>query len=162
MLREEIPEWGPLPFSQRKDERSSKLYSQAIVLRAMMRVLRDLHDINEHDKTVGDWNRWRAMIKKLKAEYRFKKDGEVLFKGEFLSRKNPLFYSLEGQSIYQMNKGARERKEKIEGSGEKFVVDPLKDLSVQNTRLSLDTMYGFVREFLGYRKSAEAATIAAE
>jgi DndB-like DNA-sulfur modification-associated protein len=111
MLREEIPEWGPLPFAQRKEEREKKLYSQAIVLRAMLRVLRELHDINVLMKSVGDWDRWRSMIKKLKKEYKFDKDGEV-FKGEFLSRENPLFYKLEGQTIYQMNKGGRERKRK--------------------------------------------------
>jgi hypothetical protein len=151
MLREEITEWGPLPFTQRKDERSNKLYSQAIVIRSILRVLRDLYEINERENTVGDWNRWRATIKKLKTEYRFEKD-EHKFRGEFLSRRNPLFYALEGQSIYQMNKGAREKKELTESRGEKFAVDPLKDLTVQNTRLSLDTMYGFIRDYLGYHK----------
>ncbi len=84
------------------------------------------------------------------------------FRGEFLSRKNPLFYYWEGQSIYQMNKGARERKEEAENRGIKYVVDPLKDLTVQNTRLSLDTMYGFLREFFGYRKSTYIPAVAAE
>jgi hypothetical protein len=59
MLREESSEWGPLPFSQRKDERNTKLYSQAIVLRSMLRILWDLHDINVRQSTIGDWNRWR-------------------------------------------------------------------------------------------------------
>jgi hypothetical protein len=61
-----------------------------------------------------------------------------------------------------MNKGARERKEQVEMRGDKFIVDPLKDLTVQNTRLSLDTMYGFIREYLGYAKSTRATAVAAE
>ena len=36
------------------------------------------------------------------------------------------------------------------------------DLTVQNTRLSLDTMYGFIREYLGYAKSTGATAVAAE
>jgi hypothetical protein len=55
MAREEVPEWGPLPFTKRKEERETKLYSQAIVLRALLRILADLHRMNEAKDRAGDW-----------------------------------------------------------------------------------------------------------
>jgi hypothetical protein len=157
MVRSEVPEWGTLPFRDRREERSSKLYSQAIVHRALLRVLAELHRQNEAESKVGDWNRWRSMFRRLKTEV-YTYPGQPPFKGEFLSRDNPVFYANRGASIYQMNKGAREEQERL---GDGFVLDPKKHLTVQNTRLSLDAMYGCLSTFLGYRGSDATSRAAA-
>ena len=54
-----------------------------------------------------------------------------------------------------MNKGAREEKDRL---GDKFKLDPKKHLTVQNTRLSLDAMYGFLSSFLGYKEPFEGSS----
>jgi hypothetical protein len=89
------------------------------------------------------------MFRRLKSET-YTYAGDPLFKGEFLSRDNPVFYANPGASIYQMNKGAREEQERL---GDAFRLDPKEHLTVQNTRLSLDTMYGYLSGFLGYKNA---------
>ena len=157
MVRNEVPEWGTLPFRERRQERNSKLYSQAIVHRALLRILTDLHRQNEADKKVGDWNRWRNMFRRLKTET-YIHPAPNAWSGEFLSRDNAIFYANPGASIYQMNKRAREEQERL---GDKFVLDPKKHLTVQNTRLSLDSMYGYLSTFLGYRRAGTDTVSAA-
>ena len=94
--REAVPEWGPLPFRDRRNERETKLYSQAITQRALLRVLADLHTINQLEGKIGDWGRWTPLLKKLKdVPYVYK--GEPAFTGELLSRDNPLFYKSKGR-----------------------------------------------------------------
>ena len=51
------------------------------------------------------------------------------------------------------------KKEKDEKN---FVIDAKKHLTVQNTRLSLDAMYGHLSSFLGYKATISASTAAAE
>jgi hypothetical protein len=59
-----------------------------------------------------------------------------------------------------MNKRAREEQERL---GDDFRLDPKEHLTVQNTRLSLDAMYGYLSTFLGYRSAGtEAVSAAAE
>lgn len=146
MARQEIPEWSVLPFLKRKHERENFLYSQAIVLRAMLCIFGEWHTLNDEDGHAGDWERWRPTLRKLKTSFDHKG-----FKGEFLSRLNPLFFGEEGGSISQLNKGARERKQNAEATGGTFKLNPLTDLSVQNTRLSLDFAYGQLRALFGHR-----------
>lgn len=154
MAREAVPEWGPLPFRLRREEREKRLYSQAITQRALLRVLSDLHEINQSEGKAGDWANWAPTLKKLKEQPDSFEDGEYQFTGEFLSRDNPRFFRSDGQTIYAMNKTAREEKESL---GAEFKLDPKKHLTVQNTRLSLDAMYGFLSTFLGYRERLERA-----
>jgi hypothetical protein len=47
-----------------------------------------------------------------------------------------------------------------EKEGEKFIPDPIGDLTIQNTRLSLDTMYGFLKESFGIHKLSASAAAA--
>jgi hypothetical protein len=95
------------------------------------------------------------VLRKLKSapfELQVELEGRKIdFRGEFLSRDNPLYYANPGASIYQMNKTARLEKEQL---GEAFVLDPKRHLTVQNTRLTLDMMYGHLSKFLGYRAAA--------
>ena len=71
------------------------------------------------------------------------------YTGEFLSRENPLFFAEPG-GIYQLSKAARQRKQAAEKHGTAFGLDPLRDLTVQNTRASLDYMYEQLRAFFAY------------
>lgn len=145
MAREEIPEWGPLPFSQRRTEREQYLYSQAIVQRSMLRIFADWYGLNEDDNQGQDWERWRPTVKKLKSTFT-RHD----FSGHYLSRQNPLFFAEEGGGIYQLNKRARDRKTDTRRNGQLFKLDPLGDLTVQNTRLSNDFMCDQLRRFFAY------------
>lgn len=144
MAREEIPEWDLLPFAKRRVERQTALYSQAIVQRAMLRIFAEWHATNEHDGSPHNWERWRSLLRHLKQPYMY---GD--FTGEFLSRENPLFVAEPG-GIYQLNKAARQRKQAAEKQGIAFLIDPLRDLTVQNTRASLDYMYEQLRAFFAY------------
>jgi hypothetical protein len=144
IAREEVPEWDLLPFAKRKVERQTALYSQAIVQRAMLRVFGEWHAINERDDSPNNWERWRSLLRRLKQPYSF---GD--FTGEFLSRENPLFFAEPG-GIYQLNKAARQRKQTADKQVTAFTLDPLRDLTVQNTRSSLDYMYEQLRAFFAY------------
>ena len=145
IARREIPEWGVLPFTSRRAEREHFLYSQAIVQRAMLRIFAEWYGLNEQDGRQGDWERWRTSLTKLKDPFVFND-----FSGVFLSRLNPLFYAEEGGGIYQLNKRARQRKADASRDGHTFTLDPLRDLTVQNTRLSNDFMFDHLRRFLAY------------
>jgi hypothetical protein len=145
MAREEIPEWGPLPFTQRRAEREQFLYSQAIVQRSMLRIFADWYGLNENDGQGDDWERWRPTLQKLKSTFT-RHD----FSGHFLSRQNPVFFAEEGGGIYQLNKRARDRKNETRRHGQLFTLNPLGDLTVQNTRLSNDFMCDQLRRFLAY------------
>lgn len=145
MAREEVPEWGLLPFGRRRLERERSLYSQAIVQRAMLRIYGEWYATNERDGTPGDWERWRPFLRRLKTQHSYRS-----FQGEFLSRENPLFYE-EGGGIYQLNKSARLRKERCLRTETSFELNPLQDLTVQNTRLSLDFMFEQLRNYLAYQ-----------
>lgn len=144
MAREEVPEWDILPFAKRRVERQTALYSQAIVQRAMLRVFGEWHAINEHDGSTNNWERWRSLLRRLKQPYTH---GD--FTGDFLSRENPLFFAEPG-GIYQLSKAARQRKQTADKQGTAFALDPLRDLTVQNTRASLDYMYEQLRAFFAY------------
>jgi hypothetical protein len=144
MAREEVPEWGLLPFARRRIERQTALYSQAIVQRAMLRVFGEWNAINEHEGSPSNWERWRSLVRRLKQPYVYGN-----FRGEFLSRENPLFFAELG-GIYQLSKAARQRKQTAEKQGVAFALDPLRDLTVQNTRASLDYMYDQLRGFFAY------------
>lgn len=144
MAREEVPEWGLLPFARRRVERQTALYSQAIVQRAMLRIFGEWHAINQHDGPPHNWERWRSLLSRLKQPYTHSD-----YTGEFLSRENPLFFAEPG-GIYQLSKGARQRKQTADKQGTAFALDPLRDLTVQNTRASLDYMYEQLREFFAY------------
>jgi len=144
MAREEIPEWDILPFAKRRLERQTALYSQAIVQRAILRIFGEWYAVNERDETPSNWERWRPLLRRLKVPYNH---GD--FCGEFLSRENPLFVAEPG-GIYQLNKSARQRKQLAEKHGIAFELDPLHDLTVQNTRVSLDYIYEQLRAFFAY------------
>jgi hypothetical protein len=144
MAREEVPEWGPLPFAKRRAEREHYLYSQAIVQRAMLRVFADWHQQNESVGAAGDWERWRPVLRRVKTPYEYRG-----FVGEFLSRSNPRFFE-QGAGVYQLNKGARHRRELAERQGLPFELDPVEDLTVQNTQQSLEFMYGELKQFFAY------------
>lgn len=144
MAREDIPEWDILPFGKRRIERQHALYSQAIVQRAMLRIFGEWYAVNEHDGTPNNWERWRPLLRRLKEPYSY-----GTYTGEFLSRENPLFFAEPG-GIYQLNKAARQRKQAAEQRGLAFELDPLHDLTVQNTRLSLDYMFEQLRAFFAY------------
>jgi len=144
MAREEIPEWDILPFARRRVERQTALYSQAIVQRAMLRIFGEWHASNERDDSPNNWERWRSCLRRLKQPYTY---GD--YTGEFLSRENPLFFAEPG-GIYQLNKAARQRKQTADKQGTAFALDPLRDLTVQNTPASVDYMYEQLRAFFAY------------
>jgi hypothetical protein len=143
MAREEVPEWDILPFAKRRVERQRSLYSQAIVQRAMLRIFGEWHSANERDGT-HNWERWRSLLRHLKQPYSYE-----TYTGEFLSRENPIFLAEPG-GIYQLNKAARQRKQAADKRGLAFDLDPFHDLTVQNTRLSLDYMFDQLRAFFAY------------
>ncbi len=62
----------------------------------------------------------------------------------------PLFFAEEGGGIYQLNKRARQRKADANRDSHSFTLNPLRDLTVQNTRLSNDFIFDHLRRFLGY------------
>ena len=145
IAREEIPEWGSLPFSNRRAEREQFLYSQAIVQQAMLRIFGDWYGLNEQAGRADDWERWRENLRKLKGPFETHDFSDV-----FLSRLNPLFFAEEGGGIYQLNKRARQRKADANRDSHSFTLNPLRDLTVQNTRLSNDFIFDHLRRFLGY------------
>src|SRR3954469_7197444 len=106
MARTEIPEWGPLPFDKRKEERAHTLYMQAIVFRAMLWIFADGYAVNQAEHQPGNWERWRLNLRRLKQVEAFTTGG-ITASCEFLSRRNPIFYATPGGGIYAMNKTAR-------------------------------------------------------
>jgi hypothetical protein len=172
MARTEILEWGPLPFDKRRTERTTTLYTQAIVIRAMLRIFADWYGINQADAEPGNWERWRLNLRRLKQVEEFS-EGGITASCEFLSRRNPIFYAKPGGGIYTMNKTARAEQTTAAASGRTYLIDPLHDLTVQNVRGSLDFIYTELKSFLGeepagrtedssrVRRAAGAETLAA-
>jgi hypothetical protein len=111
----------------------------------MLRIFGEWYGQNNHDGTPNNWERWRPLVRRLKEPYT-----HGTYTGEFLSRENPLFFADLG-GIYQLNKAARQRKQATEKQGLAFELDPLRDLTVQNTRASLDYMYEQLRAFFAYQ-----------
>jgi hypothetical protein len=110
----------------------------------MLRVFGEWHAINAHEESSNNWEPSRSQLRRLKQPYAY---GD--YTGEFLSRENPLFFAEPG-GIYQLSKAARQRKQTADKQGTAFALDPLRDLTVQNTRASLDYMYEQLRAFFAY------------
>jgi hypothetical protein len=162
LSREVVPEWGPMPFNRRKAERETMLYSQAIILRGMLRVFAEWHHLNELEGRTEDVARWRPVLRKLKTPYEVRDaEGKVVWKSEFLDRRNPV-WSEAGGGIFAPTKSALDRKAAAEAQGRKYVYDPLKDLSVVNTRQSLAFAHSQLRALFGHKLPDEAAAAGGE
>jgi hypothetical protein len=144
---------GPLGFDKRKEERGSTLITQAITIRAILRLLAGWHEVNKANGHVGNWDRWRPNLRRLREVRKFNV-GDVRAECTFLSRLNPIFYATPGGGIYAMSKAAQARKTAAEAAKQSFVINPLEDLTVQNMKGSIEFMYTQLRAFLGDRPSS--------
>lgn len=138
LAREEVPEWTLLPYYERQLERENYLYSQAIVQRAMLRIFGDWHKENHKSGQSGDWERWRPQLRSLK-QTEWAIQG---WRGEFLSRANPLFNQPDGGSIY-----GKRRTASRSTNGDAATIGSLGDLAVQNTHASQNLVYNLLTAF---------------